>query len=285
MTNKGLIKKITIGLCMAALFIASTNAGTAFAQSAGGTSPASAGAASAEDSLFYEKQREMDQFLFIDHADEIEKLGFKVIYTGIAENHIEVGITPYNDEFAAYIYDQFGTEWVKVVDTEEVVLYDTPVVDAPDAMPIEPDNVASPVMPIIDMGEDTPVSNSDDSVDEALLKEREQLMADEEEKLTIQIESIDGDEPRDAMDPELIWHTGVVEDIAADDIAEEASEDAKDISLEATDDVIKTTVADNVETKDKGLPTSSVIAIVVAGVIIIGGTAFASAKKKAGKKN
>ncbi|TAH64749.1 MAG: hypothetical protein EWM47_11990 [Anaerolineaceae bacterium] len=282
MIKKNLIKKLTIGLCMTAFLVGAVNVGTAFAQSGGGTSSSSMGTIDPVDSELYEKQREMDQYLFVDHTDEIAKMGFKVIYTGVAENYVEVGITPYNEEFAAYLYDKFGKELVKVVDTEEAVLYDTPV-QAPDVMPADSGNVASPTTPIMDMGEDTPVSDS--SSDEALIKEREQAMDDEEEKFTIQIESIDGDEPADAMDPELIWQTGVVEDLPVADIAEEASEDDTDIRLVAADDMAKVTIAGDIETEDKGLPTASIIAIVAAGIIIIGGTAYASAKKKAVKKN
>ena len=281
--KKNIIRKFALGLCMSALLIGTTNAGMAFAQSGQGSSSSFLGTASSEDSSLYEKQREMDQYLFVDHVDEIEKMGFKVIYTGVAEKQVEVGITPYNEEFAAYIYDKFGMELVKVVDTEEVVLYEVSAEEAPDAIPIEPDgNSASPTTPM-DMGEDTPVS--DGSTDEALVKEREQLMADEEEKLTIQIESIDNEEPKELMDPEVIWQTGIAEDLPVEDNAEEASGDDSNKRLEDVDDMVKVTIADDIETEDKGLPTASVIAIVAGGIAIIGGTAYAAAKKKAVKKD
>ena len=281
--KKNIIRKFALGLCMSALLIGTTNAGMAFAQSGQGSSSSFLGTASSEDSSLYEKQREMDQYLFVDHVDEIEKMGFKVIYTGVAEKQVEVGITPYNEEFAAYIYDKFGMELVKVVDTEEVVLYEVSAEEAPDAIPIEPDgNSASPTTPM-DMGEDTSVS--DGSTDEALIKEREQLMADEEEKLTIQIESIDNEEPKELMDPEVIWQTGIAEDLPVEDNAEEASGDDSNKRLEDVDDMVKVTIADDIETEDKGLPTASVIAIVAGGIAIIGGTAYAAAKKKAVKKD
>ena len=92
----------------------------------------------------------------MDQVKEIEGMGFKVIYTGVADDYVEVGITPYNDEYAAYIYDEFGRDIVKVVDTDEVILYDSVGV-APDAVTIDADNAVSSETPIMDMG-DTPVT-------------------------------------------------------------------------------------------------------------------------------
>lgn len=282
MIKKKFLKKVAIGLSIAALFIGTANIGTAFAQSGGGTSSASRGTVNPQDSELFEKQREMDMFLFVDNIKEIEEMGFQVIYTGVSDSFVEVGITPYNDEYAAYLYDEFGTEIVKVVDTEEVVIYDTPV-EAPDAMPIDADKNTSLQTPIMDMG-DTPVSN--DSDDEAHIKEREQLMADEEEKLTIQIESIGGSEPADSMDPESIWQTDIVEDLPNEDIGEDDSDDGIDTGLvTAEDDMMSTTSANNIENEDKGLPTASLVAIVVGGILIIGGTAYVSAKKRLVKKD
>lgn len=280
MIRKNLLKTFTLGLCMSALFAGSMNVGTAYAQSAGGASQGYEGSISAEEGILFEKQGEIDQYLFVDHIKEIEKMGFKVIYTGVAYNHVEIGITPFNDEYAAFLYDKFGDELVKVVDIEEAVLYDV-TVDAPDAIPVDPDNVASPIM---DMG-DTPVSDSD-SDGEALINEKEQLIADEEELLTIQIESIGEGEPSDAMDPELIRQTGIVEDIPEGDLAEENLTDDSDIRLvSAEDDMVTITSAGDIENEEKGLPTVSIIAIVAGGVLIIGGTAYASAKKRAVKKS
>ncbi len=150
-------------------------------------------------------------------------------------------------------------------------------------MPIDADKNTSLQTPIMDMG-DTPVSN--DSDDEAHIKEREQLMADEEEKLTIQIESIGGSEPADSMDPESIWQTDIVEDLPNEDIGEDESDDGIDTGLvTAEDDMMSTTSANNIENEDKGLPTASLVAIVVGGILIIGGTAYVSAKKRLVKKD
>lgn len=282
MIKNKLIRRFALGLCMTVLLVGATNVGIAQAQSGGGISSELSKAASSQESILYEKQREMDQYLFIDNVEEITSMGFEVIYTGVAKDYVEVGITPYNEEFAAYIYDKFGMELVKVVDTEKIVFYEDAVENTSNIMPADYEKEAYEVAPIMDMG-DAPVSNKVE--DEALIKEREQLKADEEEKLTIQIESIDGDEPREEMDPELIWQTGIVEDFPAADISEDASIDDTHIRLVAADGNVKKTVADNAETEEKGLPTASIIAIVASGVIIIGGAVYSSSRRKAVKKN
>ncbi len=280
MIRRNLLKTFALGLCISALFAGRIDVGTAYAQSGEVTSPTLGATISADNELF-EIQGKMDQYLFVDHVEEIEAMGFKVIYTGVADDYVEVGITPFNEEYAAFIYDEFSDELVKVVDSEEVFVYDVPE-DAPDTIPEDTDNAKSP---IIDMG-DTAVSDSDTD-DEAMIKEREQLLADAEEKLDIQIESVGGsDEPSEEMDPELIRQTGLVADLPEADSAEVISEDGTDIRLvSAEDDMVTTTSAGDVENVNKGLPTVSIVAIVAVGILIIGGTTYTSIRKRAVKKD
>ena len=114
-----LVKAIMLGLCLSAL---STN--VAFAQMTGETTPASVGAGqSAEMNILYEKQSEIDRYLFDDHAKEIEEKGIFVNYTGVADNLIEIGISPYTEENANYLYDIFGKDVVKVVEFDQSVIY------------------------------------------------------------------------------------------------------------------------------------------------------------------
>jgi hypothetical protein len=281
MVKRNFLRKFALGLCMTAFLVGTINIGTALAQSGGGTSSVALVNENPKDSVLFEKQREMDQYLFIDNIKKIEEMGFEVIYTGVSDNHVEVGITPYKEEYVTFLYDVFGVELVKVVDTEEAVLYDLPE-EAPDAMPIEPDNLPSPALPIMDMGDDRSVSDIDS--DEALLKEREQLMVDDENKLNIQIESVGGEEPTEGMDPELIWQTGIAENLPLTDIEEEATMDDTDIRLVAAEDMVTTTSASDVENEEKGLPTVSIIAIVAGGILIIGATTYTSVKRREVKK-
>lgn len=69
-----------------------------------------------EDTLT-NKQKEIDQYVFEAHAKEFADKGITVTNTGVAVgDYVEVGITPFNEENAKYIYDIFGKELVKVVE-------------------------------------------------------------------------------------------------------------------------------------------------------------------------
>lgn len=72
-----------------------------------------------------QRQQEVDQYLFETHAKEIGNQGFQVTHTRPNENYIEIGITPYNETYANYLYEHFGTEAIKVVDGEIAVTFTT----------------------------------------------------------------------------------------------------------------------------------------------------------------
>jgi len=73
------------------------------------------------------KQSEIDQYLFEDHIEEITKKGFNVTHTGPFDAYVEIGITPYNEENANYLYSIFGEDEIKVVEGLEAELYTTMV--------------------------------------------------------------------------------------------------------------------------------------------------------------
>lgn len=271
MIRKNILKAFTLGLCISGLIAVTANTGSAYAneQLGGGEAPSYQGTISPEDSALYDKHKEIDLYLFADQIEEIEKLNFDIIYTGVSDTYVEIGITPYNDENADYLYDIFGNELVRVVDTEEVILYTSQEED----QDIAPDLFTSPIM---DMGEDAPVSDID--TDEDLIKEREAI-ADDNDELHIQIESIDESIETNAATSELIKQTGIVEDLPLDDNAD-YSEEAESLLKATTADTVQITSAKDIEGEDKGLPTASVVAIVVGGLAIIGGTVFTLTKKK-----
>lgn len=70
----------------------------------------------------FEKQKEIDEYIFEKNAKEIEKKGFTVTHTGAVENYVEVGIAPYNEENAEYLYEIFGKDNVKVVEGQQAIL-------------------------------------------------------------------------------------------------------------------------------------------------------------------
>lgn len=278
MIKKDLVKKAVSGFVLSLVIAGFVSLGTAYAaQSGGGSSSASMGTVDPQDVKLFEMQIDLDQYLFIDHADEIAQMDFKVIYTGVADSYVEVGITPYKEEFAEFIYSKFGSDIVKVVEAQDAVIYQVDPVKEPDSMPAEPADYATAETPSTNIGYDMPVSSDAAADDEALLKERERQYADEknadktagdDEILTIQIESIreDGAEAPDAGEQPETMEILPVED---------GSGDGRAI------DLVKTTAADQDENKDKGLPAAAVFAFIAACIILTGMIASAIFKKKA----
>ena len=141
MTRFKILKGVMLGLCISLL-----STGVAFAsESSGGGSSGFEGNKTIEDrgsidptnasdmdylkSEYKEdtlkKQKEIDQYVFTDHADELYKMGFKVVYTGPSEDVVEIGIAPYQEKFAQFLYEKFGKDNIVVVESEEAYLYTT----------------------------------------------------------------------------------------------------------------------------------------------------------------
>ncbi len=160
MIKKNIAKAMILGLCMAAF-----STGSAYAMMA--ETPASVGASSGQSEALNQKQQEIDAILFKDKANEIEKQGFMVNYTGVAEDVVEIGISPYSEENAAFVYELVGKDEVKVVEMDQSVIYATGV--APDEA-VSDDEMDAEVVMYNDAAEDT------------------------EEELKIQIESTSGAE-------------------------------------------------------------------------------------------
>lgn len=76
------------------------------------------------------KQKEIDQYLFEDYMKDIEEKGFTVTHTVPTEEYVEIGIAPYTEENAEYLYSLFGKEHVKVVEGEQAELYTTNAADS-----------------------------------------------------------------------------------------------------------------------------------------------------------
>lgn len=69
------------------------------------------------------KQIEIDQFLFDTGAKEIEKLGFQITSTLPVDNYVQIGITPYSDANAEFLYNKFGKDSIKVVEEDLSIPY------------------------------------------------------------------------------------------------------------------------------------------------------------------
>jgi len=112
--NKKIIRVAALSMCLSI-----SSMGVAFADT---TEKQTFNISSTINEDLLQKQKDVDQYLFVDHAKEIEELGFMVTYTGQVDDYVEVGIAPYNETNANYIYEIFGNENVKVVKGEQATL-------------------------------------------------------------------------------------------------------------------------------------------------------------------
>ncbi len=117
------IKGIMLGLCISAL-----SSSVVFAQEVSSNVTAINVVAEPEGTKeLMEKQRQIDQYLFEDHAKDLEAKDIFVNYTSIAGDSIEIGISPYNDENANYLYDALGKDGIKIVEFDQSVIYQSGV--------------------------------------------------------------------------------------------------------------------------------------------------------------
>lgn len=194
-----LTKAVLLGLCMSTIAT-----GTVFAQAGGGesgSSPAFAGEAQSDElTALYEKQSEIDKYLFKDHAKDIEEKGFRINYTGVIEDKVEIGISPYSDENAEYLYEIFGKDVIHVVESEVPQLYTAEI--ATTAVADEPTVDGTLIAP------DTPVSSDAELADDG--------------EMSIQIESVG-----EAEDSDMIYET----------VSADATEEQEVRLVSATDEV------------------------------------------------
>lgn len=169
MIKKNLAKAVMLGLCMATL-----STGSAYAMLA--QTPSSGGVASEQSDELTEKQQKIDKILFEDKAKEIEKRGFMVNYTGVVEDIVEIGISPYSEDNAAFLYDLIGKDKVKVVEMDQSIIYATGV--APDAAAADGETDAEVIM-YNDAAEDGDLAADDTGAEDA------------DKEVQIQIESTD----------------------------------------------------------------------------------------------
>lgn len=248
MIKAKLIKSLMLGLSMSAL-----TTGVAFGQMPASTMPASAGVEqSAELDALYAKQSEIDQYLFVDHAKEIEEKGIFINYTGVVGDQIEIGISPYSEENANYLYKIFGKDTIQVVEFDQSVIYATTVVDEPAAIDKEDMN--------------TTVSSPDSTVSDADTPE-DKVYKDGD--VQIQIESIEEDSAEDVVEDAILYTTG--------DNSDQEARSVKTVSAaEGTDmNVVK-----NSEDGNDGISAPMMILAIAGGAALVGGAVVLSGKKK-----
>jgi hypothetical protein len=113
-----ILKTLALSLCMTSIF-----AGTALAKDVNVKAAVAQSQSTSNENAMLEKQKEIDKYLFEDHAAEIAKKGFTVTHTAPFENYVEIGITPFTQENADYLYVIFGRENVKVVESQQAQLF------------------------------------------------------------------------------------------------------------------------------------------------------------------
>lgn len=248
MIRANLIKGMMLGMCMSAMMSA-----TAFAQMTTTSTPVVKGEITAEENALYEKQKEVDQYVFVDHLKEIEDMGFMVNYTGVAKDYVEIGIAPFSEENAKYLYDAFGKESVKVVAYDESVMYATTIVD--DAVTEEVAVDSGSVKE--EMNETVKSDNSTSAPEDVKMYKGGDVQ--------IQIESIS--EEATEVDPEVIYQTTAV--------------DAEDsVVLEMTAEEKAQAVKRNTESEQEGVSAPIMVLAIAGGALLIGGTAFVTLKKR-----
>lgn len=75
--------------------------------------------AATEDMI--EKQKEVDDYVFVQHQDELAEKGITITHTAPLENTVEIGILPYTEENISYLQEVFGTGAVTVVEGQQAV--------------------------------------------------------------------------------------------------------------------------------------------------------------------
>jgi hypothetical protein len=104
-------KAFIFSICLTLL-----SSGTALAKSGEVKTTSVQAQQTSSESELLQKQQEIDKYVFEQHKEDIAKKGFTVTQTGPIDGYVEIGITPYSEENANYLYEIFGRENVKVVE-------------------------------------------------------------------------------------------------------------------------------------------------------------------------
>ena len=107
-------KTLILGICLTLASSGGVYASTMVAPDTPVSSPAYVG--QEYDAAILKLQSEIDQFVFAQHRGEFTDKGFSVTHTGPMGDYVEIGIQPYSEENAEYLYAKFGKEKVKIVE-------------------------------------------------------------------------------------------------------------------------------------------------------------------------
>lgn len=251
MIKSKLMKAFMLGLCLSAL-----TTGAAFAQARVGVTSSSTSEVQSEVDALYAKQKDIDQYLFEDHAKEIEDMGFMVNYTGVVGDVIEIGISPFSDENADYLYAAFGKDSVKVVEFDQSIIYASGAADTgTDDVVVDGETAKE------DMQETLEDAGTLDATGDG------KVYKGSDDEVNIQIESTEGNTE---VDPELVYETTS---------ADVENENIKTVSAADDTDAVKR----GSEEDGAGASAPMMILAIAGGAALIGGAVVVSSKKKGTK--
>lgn len=124
------------------------------------------------DPVLLDVHSKVDAYIFEQGGlDQFLDMGFTVTHTGPMNDYVEIGITPYTDQFAAELYAIFGDEQIRVVEGIQAITYmaepglpsndggvSTMVVGGP-----EPGEGEAAITSLPAVAPDTPVSSDGDT--------------------------------------------------------------------------------------------------------------------------
>ncbi|MTI54299.1 copper amine oxidase N-terminal domain-containing protein [Geosporobacter ferrireducens] len=147
MIKSKVTKAWIMGMCITAI-----SSGTVFANSDDMAFNRASSIEVETENYLVQKHREIDQYIFEKNAKEIAEKGFTVTHTGPMGDYIEIGITPYAEEHAAYLYEIFGRELVKVAKGEQAYLLKLPADSSDSEAGSREDNLPIENRVIMDQG-------------------------------------------------------------------------------------------------------------------------------------
>jgi hypothetical protein len=263
MIKKKLITSLALGMCLMTLSTGSV----VLAAETGETTQAyevTSTEAGVDEGLV-KKQAEIEQYVFVDHAEEIIALGFQVTNIGIVNDYIEIGITPFTEESANYLYEKLGKDSIQIAEGIPAELYTSGVAVAPDT-------------PVADGGVDGNVTNeavsnegeaSEGYVGEGVVLEEGQMgITSIDENAVDTVVDKAGEDLGDGK-----VYKGADAEVTSAEITEEATTTSYDPQI------AEMTIMDN-DIKDEG--NNNVFIAIIAGsaAVLAGGIAFLARKMK-----
>lgn len=241
MIKTKLFKAIVIGFCISAL-----STGMAFAQESVISTPVKGEQLSDAQIALYAKQKEIDQYLLVDHTKEIADKGIEINYTAVTDTYVEIGISPFNDDNANYLYDIFGKDIVKVVEFDQSILYSSTTSSgvAPDATAVTDEGTALPANDEIYTTTDIVIDKAGNTGVVGPAEDGKVYKGNDQE-MTIQIESLNPEAAKDDANAQLVYATG------------------------------ESTTAES-----KGLSIPVIILIIAGGAVLFGGAILLTGKNK-----